>query len=63
MRHWIGPHGPVVYLIADGEAGLASEKTAQFMDRFRVELKTEAPGEHGQMVERHHEASEASWVC
>ena len=51
IRH----HGPMRILIADGESGLASEEVAQWLDRLSVELKTKAPGEHAQMVERHHE--------
>ena len=42
-------------LIADGESGLASAEVAQYLDRVHIELKTKAPGEHAQMVERHHE--------
>ena len=42
---WIRPHGPVRVLIADGENGLASEETAQWLDRVSVELKTKALGE------------------
>ena len=49
------PHGPIRVLITDGESGLASEETAQWVDRVNVELKTKAPGEHATMVERHHE--------
>ena len=52
---WIRPYGPMRVLIADGESGLASEETAQWLDRVNVELKTKAPGEHATMVERHHE--------
>ena len=53
--HWIRHFGPMGVLIADGEKGLASEEVAQFLDRALVQLKTKAPGEHAQMVERHHE--------
>ena len=42
-------------LVADGETGLCSEEVAQFLDRVLVQLKTKAPGEHAQMVERHPE--------
>ena len=52
---WIRQHGPMRVLIADGESGLASEETAQWLDRVSVEFKTKAPGEHATMVERHHE--------
>ena len=53
--NWLRPHGPMRMLIADGESGLASEEVAQWLDRVFIELKTKAPGEHAQMVERHHE--------
>ena len=57
MTHWIRHFGPMKVLIADGETGLVSEEVAQFLDRQNpaVQLKTKAPGEHAQMVERHHE--------
>ena len=55
--HWVGRFGGMKYLVADGESGLASEEVAQYLDRCvpPIELKTKAPGEHAQMVERHHE--------
>ena len=53
--HWNRHFGPMGVLIAEGEKGLASEEVAQFLDRALVQLKTKAPGEHAQMVERHHE--------
>ena len=55
MTNWIRYFGPMKVLVADGEKGLASEEVAQFLDRVLVQLKTMAPGEHAQMVERHHE--------
>lgn len=53
--HWLRHFGPMKALVADGEKGIASEEVAQFLDRNLVQLKTKAPGEHAQMVERHHE--------
>ena len=55
MTEWVRPYGGMLVLIADGESGLASEEVAQYLDRLSIELKTKAPGEHAQMVERHHE--------
>ena len=55
MTNWIRYFGPMKVLVADGEKGLASEEVAQLLDRVLVQLKTKAPGEHAQMVERHHE--------
>ena len=52
---WFRIRSPMRVLIADGEKGLASEEVAQWLDRWKVELKAKAPGEHAQMVERHHE--------
>ena len=52
---WFRIHSPMRVLIAEGEKGLASEEVAQWPDRWKVELKAKAPGEHAQMVERHHE--------
>ena len=55
MSAWVRQFGPMKVLIADGERGLATEEVSQFLDRVFVQLKTKAPGEHAQMVERHHE--------
>ncbi len=33
-------------LIADGEKGLDSEQVRQFLDRYCVQFKAKAPGEH-----------------
>ena len=53
--HWIRHFVPMGVLVADGEKGLASEGVAQLLGRAMVKLKTKAPGEHAQIVERHHE--------
>ena len=50
--NWIRHFGLMGVLIADGEKGLASEEVAQILDRGFAKLKTNAPGEHAQMVER-----------
>ena len=42
-------------LIADGKRSLVTEQVSQFLDRVLIQLKTNAPGEHAPMVERHHE--------
>ena len=55
MTHWVRHFGSMKVSVADGEKGLASEEVAQFLDRALIQLKTKAPGEHAQMVERHHE--------
>ena len=52
---WLRIHGPMQVLVADGEKGLASEQVPPWLDRWQVQLKVKAPGEHAQMVERHHE--------
>ena len=54
-QDWIRTNGPMKVLIADGEKCLASEEVSQCLDRWQVQLKVKAPGEHAQMVERHHE--------
>jgi hypothetical protein len=54
-RDWIRPFGGMRLLIADGETAMVSEQVSQFLDRTNVQLKAKAPGEHAQMVERHHE--------
>jgi len=54
-QDWIRPFGGMKLLIADGEKGLDSEQVRQFLDRNGVVFKAKAPGEHAQMVERHHE--------
>ena len=48
---WIRPFGGMKVLIADGEKGLASEEVSRWLDRWQVQLKAKAPGEHAQMVE------------
>ena len=53
--NWLQQYGPMRVLIADGESGLASEEAAQWLSRLFIDLKTKTPGEHAQMVERHHE--------
>ena len=45
-QDWIRTHGPMKVLIADGEKGLASEEVSQWLDRWGVQLKAKAPGEH-----------------
>ena len=54
-QDWIRPFGGMKLLIADGEKGLDSEQLGQFLDHTGVQFKAKAPGEHAQMVERHHE--------
>ena len=51
LRHFDAPD----LIVADGEKGLVSEETAQWLDRHNSQLKPKAPNEHAQMVERHHE--------
>ena len=53
MTGWVRHFGPMQMLIADGERGLVTEHVSQFLDRVFIQLKTKAPGEHAQMVERH----------
>ena len=52
---WIRLFGPPKLLLVDGESGLDSEGCRQWLDRIGSEIKTKAPNEHAQMVERHHE--------
>ena len=54
-RDWLRPYSAPRVLIADGETGLTTEHASQWLDRWQIQLKTKAPGEHAQMVERHHE--------
>ena len=53
--HWFRPYGPMRVLVTDQEAALKSEATAQWLDRWAVQLKTKEPGAHANTVERHHE--------
>ena len=52
---WHRPFFAVRVLIADGESGFTTEEVSQWFDRWQIQLKTKAPDEHAQMVERHHE--------
>ena len=52
---WLRPFSAPRVLIADGESGLTTEEASQWLDRSQIHLKTKAPGEHAQMVERHQE--------
>ena len=54
-RDWLRPYSAPRILIADGETGLSTEHASQWLDRWQIQMKTKAPGEHAQMVERHHE--------
>ena len=51
---WLRPYGPMKVLVCDRESAMVSEDVSQWLDRWNVQLKTKAPGEHAQIVERHH---------
>ena len=52
---WIRPYGSMRLLVSDQEGGLMGEAIAQHCDRWNIEMKPKAPGEHAQLVERHHD--------
>ena len=49
---WIGIHGPMQQLIADGETGLWSDAIAQRIKRQGIEMKLRAPQQHARYIER-----------
>jgi len=59
---WLQPYGAMQVLVTDREAGLVSEEVAQWLGRWSVQLKPKAPGEHAQIVERHHAILRALFV-
>ena len=59
---WLQPYGAMQVLVTDREAGLVSEEVAQWLDWWSVQLKPKAPGEHAQIVERHHAILRALFV-
>ena len=52
---WIQPFGPMHVLTVDGEGALASEQAAVALERMGTTRRLKAPGQHAQIVERHHE--------
>eukprot|EP00973_Karenia_brevis_P025148 3468593-Karenia_brevis.AAC.1 len=42
-------------LVSDQESGIMGEESAQWLDRWQIQIKTTQPGLHAQIVERHHE--------
>ena len=42
-------------LTTDQETGLAGEESAQWLDRWAIQLVTREPNSHAQTVERHHD--------
>jgi len=59
---WLQPYGAMQVLVSDRESGLVSEEVAQWLDRWSVQLRPKAPGEHAQIVERHHAILRALFV-
>ena len=49
---WIGLHGPMQQLIADGETGLWSGAIAHRIKRQGIEMKLRAPQQHARYIER-----------
>ena len=52
---WFGLFGPPTLIVCDQEGGLTTEGVGAWLERRGVALKLRAPGQHAQMVERHHE--------
>ena len=53
--NWFQPFGAPEYIVADGEGALASDTAATLLDRWGCQRILRAPGQHAEMVERHHE--------
>ena len=49
---WVGLHGPMTQLIADGETGLWREDVANRIRRQGIELKLRSPQQHARYIER-----------
>ena len=52
---WIQVFGPMSVLTVDGECAMASEEVGVALGRMGATRKIKAPGQHAQIVERHHE--------
>ena len=52
---WIAIFGPMKVLTSDGEGAYASARAGLFLQRLGIERVLRAPGQHGVVVERHHE--------
>ena len=49
---WVSIYGPFKYLVVDGERGLIIEEAQQYLKHHGITMKTKAPGQHAQVVER-----------
>ena len=52
---WLRPFGVPKLLAPDRQTDLVGEEVSQWLDRCMTQLKIKDPGEHAQVVERHHE--------
>ena len=52
---WIQMFGPMAVLTVDGEGALASEEAGVALGRMGTTRKIKSPGQHAQIVERHHD--------
>eukprot|EP00973_Karenia_brevis_P039799 5493229-Karenia_brevis.AAC.1 len=46
---WIRPQGPMRILCSDQESGSMGEESAQWLDRWQIQIKTKEPGSHAQL--------------
>lgn len=49
---WITTHGPMQYLICDGELGIMGPAAQSRLKRLGIEPKIRAPGQHARFIER-----------
>ena len=49
---WITTHGPMQYLICDGELGIMGPTAQSRLKRLGIEPKIRAPGQHARFIER-----------
>ena len=51
-RIWSSIHGPMKFLISDGEGGLTNERVKAMLMSKGIEVKTRAPEQHARFIER-----------
>ena len=53
-KNWIKLYGPMSSLVSDQEGGLTSEACAVWAEKWKIDLRLKAKGQHAVIVERHH---------
>ena len=50
---WLQIFGPFKFLAVDGERGIVADEAKQYLQTHGITIKTKAPQQHAQVVERH----------